>query len=145
MKNAQGGFSLIELILAVAIVLIIGGFSMSFSTNFLLQNAAANTRDQFIGELRKAQTYALSSKENSNWGVQYTGNTITLFKGTSYAARDTAWDEIYESNANLSISGPNEIVFTKMSGLPSTTGTITITGVSTSKTVTINSQGVVGQ
>lgn len=145
MTHVRRGFSLIELILAVALILIIGGFSMSFSTNFLLQNAAANTRDQFIGALRKAQTYALSSKENSNWGIHHAGNTITLFKGASYAARDTAWDETYESNANLSISGPNEIIFTKMTGLPNTTGTITITGVSTNKTVTINSQGVVGQ
>lgn len=145
MKRTSAGFTLLEVILAVSLMIIIGSFSMSFATNFFLQNAAGNTQAQFIGEMRKAQMYAMSSKENSAWGIYYNANTITLFKGNSYITRDATWDERYVSNANLIVSGFSEVVFARLTGLPSTTGTITITGNGSSKTVTVNSQGVIGQ
>lgn len=145
MQKHQFGFTLIEVILAVSLLIIIGGFSLVFSSNFLLQNAAANTRDQFLGELRKAQIYALGGRENSAWGVQYSSNVITLFKGNSYASRDSAFDEVYESNENIQVTGLTEVVFSRMTGLPNTTGTITISGTSVTKTVTIGEQGVISQ
>lgn len=145
MKKLTSGFTLIEVILAVALLIIIGGFAMSFSTNFFVQNATGNLRDQWMSTLKKAQLYAMSSKGNSNWGVAYNAPTLTLFKGTSYASRDTAWDETYEGNANLSVTGLTEVVFTRITGLPSTTGTTTISGTSSVRTITINSQGVVSQ
>jgi len=144
MKKSLVGFTLIEVILSVSL-LFIGGFSLVFSSNFLLQNAAANTRDQFLGELRKAQIYALGGRENSAWGVQYSSNTITLFKGNSYASRDSAFDEVYESNENIQVTGLTEVVFSRMTGLPNTTGTITISGTSVTKTVTVGDHGVISQ
>ena len=139
------GFTLIELLLVISIVILIGTFSVVFFSRFLTQNAVTNTQDQLIGELRKAQTYAMMGRQNSNWGVRFGENTITLFSGNSYASRNIAFDETFSTNSNISISGFSEIVFTKVTGLPSTTGTYTITGSDTSKQVIVNSQGVVSR
>ncbi len=141
-KNTVHGFTLIELLLVISIVLIIGTFSVIFYSRFLTQNAVANTQDQLIGQLRKAQVYAMMGRQNDNWGVNFGSNKITLFKGPSYAGRTAAFDETFSENANISIPVFSEIVFTKTTGLPSTTGTYTITGNDSSKQVTVNSQGV---
>lgn len=141
----QAGFTIIELLLVISIVTIIGTFSVVFFSRFLTQNAVANAQDQLIGELRKAQMYAMMGRQNGNWGVRFGSNKITLFQGNSYATRTTALDETFSENSNISISGFTEVVFTKTTGLPSTTGTYAITGNDTSKQVVINSQGVVSR
>src|SRR5258708_5524982 len=79
----QEGFTLIELIIVVAMTTILGIIAVPFYSRFLLQNEVANTADQLSAELHKAQTYAMSGKQNSNWGVSYSANQITLFQGNS--------------------------------------------------------------
>ncbi|MEK7573852.1 MAG: prepilin-type N-terminal cleavage/methylation domain-containing protein [Patescibacteria group bacterium] len=138
-KKAHG-FTLIELLLVISIMLTVGSFSVVFFSRFLTQNAVANTQDRLLGQLRKAQMYAMMGKQNGNWGVRFGSNTITLFlQGNS------AFDEKFTENATISISGFSEIVFTKTTGLPSTTGTYTIAGNDSSRQVTVNSQGVVSR
>ena len=136
------GFTLIELLLVISIISIIGTFSVVFFSRFLTQNAVANTQDRLLGQLRKAQIYAMMGRQNDSWGVDFRSNTITLFKGPSYLDRTIAFDEKFSENANISISGFSEIVFTKTTGLPSTFATYTITGNDSSKQITVNSQGV---
>jgi prepilin-type N-terminal cleavage/methylation domain-containing protein len=144
-KKCESGFTLIELLLVISIIIIIGTFSVVFFSRFLTQNAVANTQDQIIGELRKAQLYAIEGKQNGSWGVSFGSNKITLFQGNSYATRNTAFDETFSVNSNISIAGFTEVDFAKATGLPSTTGTYTITGNDTSKQFSINSQGVISR
>jgi prepilin-type N-terminal cleavage/methylation domain-containing protein len=139
------GFTLIELLLVVSIMLIMGTSSVVFFSRFLTQNAVANTQDRLVGQLRKAQIYAMMGKENGSWGVRFESNTIVLFQGNSYAARNTAFDETFKENSSISISGFSEIIFSKTTGIPSVSGTYTITGNDSSKQVIVNSQGVVSR
>lgn len=146
----KNGFTLIELLLTVAIISVIGILSTGFYSRFLLQNSVANTSDQLVADFRKAQMYSMTGKynlTNTTWGVRYGSNTITLFLGSSYAARNSAFDETFTVNPSVSVSGFTEIVFAKTTGLPtggnpSNTPTIVVSSGTTSKTITINSQGV---
>ena len=79
------GFTLIELLLVISIVFVIGTFSAIFFSRFLTQNAVLNTQDQLIGQLRKAQVYAMMGRQNSAWSINYSSNTITLYIGTTFA------------------------------------------------------------
>lgn len=150
MVNKKKGFTLIELLLTVSIISVIGILSTGFYSRFLLQNAVANTSDQLIADLRKAQMYSMTGKynlTNTTWGVRYGSNTITLFLGSSYATRNSAFDETFTVNPSVTISGFTELVFAKTTGLPtggnpSNTPTIVISGGSSSKTITVNSQGI---
>ena len=98
------GFTLIELLLVISIILIIGTFSVIFFSRFLTQNAVANTQDQLIGQLRKAQVYAMMGRQNSAWSINYSSNTITLYIGTTFAGHNTAFDEKFTVNSNISVS-----------------------------------------
>ncbi len=142
MHKTEDGFTLIELLIVISIVLLIGTFSTIFFSRFLTQNAVVDTQDRLLGQLRKAQMYAMTGKQNGSWGVRYGSHTITLFQGNSYATRNLALDESFSENTNVTISGFTEVVFAKVTGLPSAVGTYTISGGDTSKSVVLNSQGV---
>lgn len=138
--KTKGAFSLIELILVVTIVLTLGVLSTVFYSRFLNQNSVANVSDQFASQLRKAQIYAMAGKQNTSWGVRYDTNTITLF-----ASNLPAFDETFTVNSNITVSGFTPVVFAKVTGMPGTTPTITISGGGNTKTVSVNSQGAVAR
>lgn len=148
----QKGFTIIELLLVIAMISLISALSVSFYARFITQNAVANTQDQLVGDFRKAQIYAMEGKLYSNWGVNFVSSTIVLYQGSSYATRNSALDENFSVNSNISISAMSDVNYARMTGVPTnggsavTTLTITITGPnSTTKTVTMNSFGVVSK
>jgi prepilin-type N-terminal cleavage/methylation domain-containing protein len=138
----QRGFTFIELILVVSLMLLLGTMGTAFTGRFFTQNAVENTTDQLIGDFRKAQMSAMMGQQNSNWGVNFASNTITLYKGNSFATRTAAFDEKFTVNGSISITGFTDLNFTGMTGLPNATPTVTISGTGSTDTITINSQGV---
>lgn len=133
------GVTIIELLLVVVIISTIGLMSVSFYSRFYTQNAVDNVDNQLVASFRKAQMYSMMGKQNGVWGVKYVPNTITL-----YLTGNPAFDENYSVNNNIAVTGFN-ITFAKITGLPSASPTITISGGSSSKTITVNSQGVVSR
>ena len=114
------GFTLIELLLVMAIVLSVSVLSGPFYSRFLGQNAAAETTDQIVQSLRKAQFYAMESRKsgNSGWGVKYAGNTLTVYQGSTYDGRNTALDERFEVGSAVDVWGLGEVNFARGTGLP---------------------------
>lgn len=142
----QAGITFIELILIVSLILIMATMTPVFYSRFILQNAVANTTDQMAGSLRKAQLYSMMSKQGDSWSVNYSSNAITLYKGTSFASRDSSFDEKFEVNPNVSVSGIVDISFARITGLPSpSASTITISSGNNSDVITVNNQGVVSR
>lgn len=140
---------MLELLLTVAIFTILMLSSAVFYSRFINQNAATTTVDQLTGELRKAQLYAMIGRNftgsNGGWGVNITSNKMTLYQGTSFASRNSALDESFDINSTITVSGAQDINFAHFTGLPNTSTEISLTGNNTTKTVSINSQGVVSQ
>lgn len=139
------GFTLIELLLSVAIIVIIGVGTILISLSSQSRNDVVVARDAWIQNLRRATNLAQSSDGDISWGAQLASGSITLFKGTSFGARDSNFDEVFTISPNLGFSGPTEIVFTKFTGIPTSTGSTTISSTVTNKseTITINSQGTI--
>jgi len=76
--------------------------------------------------------------------VEMQAGTATLFRGTSFASRNTAYDEALSIPASVSSSGLTEVQFAKLTAAPNTTGSITLTSTtSDTKTITINSEGTI--
>lgn len=143
--SGSQGFTLIELLLVMAIFSIIVVMSSVFYSRFISQNAVGNTTDQLASSLRKAQLYAMEGRQNSNWGVTINSGKIYLFSGTSFATRTQSFDETYTLNGTVGVSGLNELIYTRVSGLPNNSTSITISANNNSDTITVNSQGVVSK
>jgi prepilin-type N-terminal cleavage/methylation domain-containing protein len=139
-KKYISGFTLLELLVVVSITAVLGASAGIFYARFLTQSNVNLATDQIAGQLRKAQMYAIEDRKNTSWGVKYASNKITLF-----ATGNAAFDESFDVSSSLSITNLSSVTFAKRTGIPDVTPTITISGNGQSKTVNINSQGVVNK
>ncbi len=137
-------FTLIEIILSIAIIAIIAGISIPVYQSFQTRNDLDIATVSIVQTLRRAQNLAQATDSDISWGVYISNGNITLFKGINYATRDIAFDEIFDVPTNIIPSGVSEIVFAKFTGLPQTIGTITLTSnTNESKNILINTKGMI--
>jgi prepilin-type N-terminal cleavage/methylation domain-containing protein len=141
----RSGFTFVELVLVVGIVAILAGSGVIFYGRFVTQNQVDTTADLLVQNIRKAQMYAMESRksETVGWGVRYAaGSPLTLYLGATYATKVATWDENSSKGGNVTVSA-FEVNFTRLTGMPDGTESITISGMGTTKTVTVNARGTV--
>lgn len=138
------GFTLIEIILSLATITAIAGISLPIYQSFQVRNDLDIAAVTIVQSIRRAHVLAHASDGDTSWGVHAQNGSMTLFKGASYATRDTSFDELFDMPTSITASGATEILFAKFSGLPQTTGTLTLTSnTNETRTITINAQGMV--
>lgn len=120
------GFSLIELLLVIALLGIVGVAAFPLGTNLYRMQVLQDTRDSLVTTLRQAQVYAMAQKNDASHGVKFLGNSYVLFEGDSYDTRNESNDFAINVASNIALSGLDEVVFAQFTGLPSATGTITL-------------------
>lgn len=141
--NHERGFTLLELLLSVAIISLIAGFSLPVYRTLLSKNDLDISATVTTSSLRRAQILSQAVDGDTTWGVKTQSGSIIIFKGTSFASRDSSFDEAFPVPASISFGGINEIVFAKLTGFPQTTGTVNLSTESNSRSVTISEKGMV--
>jgi prepilin-type N-terminal cleavage/methylation domain-containing protein len=137
------GFSLIELIIVIAIIGIIGSISMVTYNTMRKMGDVKHAAYVLVDSLKEAKNKAKMMEFDTDWGVNILTSDITVFSGSSYVSRDSVRDKIYDIPANLNITGPTEIVFTKFTGLPASFGEIIFTNDFGTSSVNILPSGAV--
>ncbi len=138
------GFTLLEVILSLATITALAGISLPIYQSFQVRNDLDIAAVTIAQNIRRAQVLAQASDGDTSWGVRTQSGNIILFKGVSYTARDISFDELFDLQNSITTSGTTEIVFAKFSGLPQTTGTLTLTSnINETRTITINTKGMV--
>lgn len=144
-KKNKKGFTLVEMILAIAMLFVLFGIASPFYQKYQSKNDLDLAVISVAQNLRRAQTLAQGMDANSDWGLYLQSGNMTVFQGTSYATRNSIFDEVISAPSVIVPSGLSEIVFTKFTGLPASVGTVTLTNTSINevKNITINSKGMV--
>ena len=139
------GFTLLEVLLSVAILTMLTALSVPVYQSFLVRNDLSNNTEAVGSALRRAEQYSRGSKSDSTWGIKIQSNLVTLFKGSSYATRDATFDETVTLPTTITASGAlSEVYFTKMVATPSTTGSFTLTSsTNDTRTISLNAEGLV--
>jgi prepilin-type N-terminal cleavage/methylation domain-containing protein len=138
------GFTLIELLLSVLIIGMLVGLSMPVYMTFQSRNDLDISAQGLAEMLRRAQVYARNGSADTAWGVHVQSGSATLFRGATYASRNTAYDETNNLSTSITVGGLSDVVFSKLGGAPSTTGSFSLTGTTNdTRTVTINGKGMV--
>lgn len=137
-RKKKVGFTLIEILLVVTIIGLLSAMSYPFYSRLILQNTVSDAANNLAGSLRKAQSYAMASKDGSNWGVKYLGTNIMLLRESTNTTFDT-----YNVLSGIQITELDHIIFFRTTGLPNSTGIFTISGGGNTGSVILNSEGVV--
>jgi len=142
--KCSDGFTLIEMVLSLGVIAVIFAFSAPIYQSFQVRNDLDIGAVTMVQSLRRAQILSQAMDNDTTWGAKIQSGSIVVFKGASYAGRDTTFDEITSMPTSITPSGVSEIVFTKFTGLPETTGTTTLTSnANETRTITINTKGMV--
>ncbi len=140
MKNK--GFTLIEFLIVIAVmaILIVAGFSLYR----IWQNKSSVNNGEIIliSALREAKLMATLGNNDSNWGVKYLTGSVVVFSGSNYLSRDVSQDKFFYLPAGVSISGLDEFIFSKFTGLPLTTLNSIVSYGTENIQINVSSQGV---
>lgn len=156
------GFTTVELLVTIAILVIV--FSLGASIFSLVQKTAAAASGSVALEqiLGGAARRARSGEAGTNWGaylpydeITRRASTITVFSGSSYAARDVSRDVFYRFNqgvlftavdfsgAGSSLGNDHEVVFAPLSGETTDYGSVTINIYGGAFTIFVSQDGMV--
>jgi type II secretory pathway pseudopilin PulG len=132
------------MLLSVGLISMLAGLSLPIYITFTSKNDLDLTAQLTANAVRRAQTYSRGAANDSAWGTEILASSVVVFKGTTYASRDTTADETTAIPGSITPSGTAEVDFAKLSGIPSATATITLTSNSgNTRTITVNAKGMV--
>ena len=142
--NKNVGFTLLEVLLSVAIIGLIAGLGTPIYQSFQVRNDLDVATNTVAGSLRRAQVLSQAVDGDTSWGLYVQSGAITLFQGLSYVSRDASFDEVFDLPRSITPSGISEIVYNKFTGEPKTIGTVTLTSnANETRNVTINEKGTI--
>ena len=118
-KNKQKGFTLIELGVVIALMVSSALLLLPVGTNYYKLNMLKNTEQEIISALNQAKASAMANKNNSSYGIKFNNNlhSYTIFQGDSYSERVSALDQIFPMDPEISITGIDEVVFDRGTGI----------------------------
>lgn len=146
MQNIKKGFTLIEILLVLAIMVILASIILPSFGKMRENQVLKSTTSEVISVIDKARSQSLSSVGSSEYGVHFQTDKIVLFKGITYSSSDAENEDIIltipATISTISLTGGAvDVYFDRLSGAPSKSGTIVISVSSLSKTITISATG----
>ena len=147
MKSAKAseqddGFTLIEIIITLAMIAFLVGLSVPFTMDFYRQYRLDGEQTILVSILRSARARSLTSQGGASHGIHVASSQFTLFEGSSYAARNEALDEIFDRSSAVSISAPAELVFSRITGLTASVS-FTLNDAIQQKKIYVNTEGTI--
>jgi prepilin-type N-terminal cleavage/methylation domain-containing protein len=152
--NYSKGFSLIELLIVIAIISVLSAVMIPTLASFRGQQALKNTTEDLVSLLNTARSDTQGSLNSTNYSVYIDSSSATYFVGSVYISNAPTNKKIlYNSAVTIPISGGvnlngggNIVSFSRLSGDTINYGTIVIqlsSDANRSKTITINKTGTV--
>jgi prepilin-type N-terminal cleavage/methylation domain-containing protein len=148
-RSSLSGFTLVEILVVMGIVAIMAALTAVAFQNFYTSSALKIARNETYQALADARNRTLASHGASTFGVLVGTSSVTRFTGTSYmvGAPDNI---VYEYEGGVTATGTlvvggTSVIFTRLTGEPSVTGTflfMTSDG-SATRTVTVHPSGLI--
>jgi len=140
-RRSGAGFSIIELLIVVAVILMLSGLGGFIGLDFYRSYVMNSERDTLLSLLMRARNMAQTNINQAPHGVYITETAYTVFQGDSYASRNIIYDETIGMNPSVAASGLHEVVFERLDGSTGNSGSIVLSNKNRSITVSLNSEG----
>ena len=143
-SSSLAAFTIIEMLLTIALISIIAGFSVPVYRNLHTKNYLDLDVHTIVQFLRNTQIHARAMTLDSSWGLKIQNSSIIMFKGSDYAGRDADFDKVFNLAGSISSSGLEEIIFDKFSGEVQNSGSITLSTPNQQyRTISISKPGLI--
>ncbi|MCC2630348.1 MAG: seg [Candidatus Paceibacter sp.] len=144
------GFTLVEILITIGIMLVMVGIIFASFNQFRASQGLEKDTETIVEILQQARAQTLSSKNATAYGVHFASTTVTMFTGSSYSVSDPN-NQVFslisiDTIFSLSLTGGGtDVVFQRLTGETSQSGTITLTsqGTTRTRTITIYKTGLV--
>lgn len=158
-KFSCGGFTMIELIVVIAVIAIIGVTTVLGLGRFRSGKNVESAADEIAAAIRSVQQRAITQESGQAWGIRFTNATsgapflgtqsYTVFRGTSFTAGIP--ERTYMLRSSILFTDPvasstKDLLFTAITGKPGTLFSVTLaTPGSTpfTKQITVAASGIV--
>ncbi|MDO8577311.1 MAG: prepilin-type N-terminal cleavage/methylation domain-containing protein [Candidatus Wildermuthbacteria bacterium] len=126
------GFTLIELLVVIGILSLLLVLGLLAFRPFEREKVLEGASQELIATLEEAQNNTLASEAKGSWGVSFdistTPHAYTLFQGSSFASRNTAYDKAHAVPLSIEFSSLNiedsEVVFSRLTRFPANAGDV---------------------
>ena len=143
------GFTLAEILIVSAVIAILASLTSLSLFNYKRSQGLGLDADLIVAALRDAQARSVQQEEDSQWGVHFVNNesgqdTYEIFKGASYGG-SAYFKRPLHAAVGFENPGSWDVVFGKLTGLPSGASTVTIclTGTPDCKNINIAANGTI--
>jgi prepilin-type N-terminal cleavage/methylation domain-containing protein len=120
MKNTKAGFTILEILLVIAVLSIIASVSLPLFLGSVDKNRVDLATLTAVQYLRQAIARAEANDHDSAWGVKFLPGRIVMFQGDNYDARDAGFDRVTQVEG-IDFAGDTLIIFPRISAeLPDT-------------------------
>lgn len=145
----QRGFTLIEIIIVMAILAVVFAMSAYITTGFYQSYSFNSERATLVSVLEKARSQSMANINAHEHGVFITSSAFILFEGTApltYTTRISSLDLPITTTPRISHSGLSTIIFKQLSGDvdSSMTGMITLQDETHIASISLNTAGGIG-
>lgn len=144
--HSEKGFTLLELILVIAIIAILAAATVPLMGNFNQRTQVDAVAREVVSALRFAQQKSIATESDSQFGVYFddSNNQFIIFRGSVYGSFP-AEDRVYSYSNAITVSQTfplNEVNFEKGTGNTIDVGSISVTNnIGGSFAVTVSGQG----
>lgn len=145
----SSGFTLVEIIIVIAIMSIIAAISIVSWRSFSDATALGNTAKLIETKIKLAKSNSLSAINDVNYGVHLEAESVTIFPADSAYVFGDPDNQVSVLTDGIEIydGAGDDIIFSRLTGTTADFGNIgirVINNTSKTKTITINSQGQTG-
>lgn len=133
------GFTLIEMMVAIGILVIIFSIGSPFLINFSNNQETESAIEELVSVIRKAQEKSILAENDTSWGIDF-------FQLPKYFLinKTLTIKEEYQILSNMILeTNNNNLFFEKLSGQPNQVTEIILTGVNKRYKIDINLKGMV--
>lgn len=133
------GFTLVEMLLVVALLLIVSASALPLSAGWFSLGNFDSAVSSTVSSLRKAQIYAINRYQGQTWGLCRVGNTIRLFSGS---CNSPVTKNDFELPSGVEVTGlDTAVTFSSYRGEPSRSLILNFSGGGKTAVVSLNPLG----
>ena len=136
-NKTQTGFTLIEVLIVIAITALLALVTSPFMSRFVLQTQYNTTTDNILSSIRKAQAYAMDGKNGAVWGVCRASDNIRLYQGS---CSTPVTSEDFSIPSSVTVTDLNDITVNQR-GEPSSMLSISVSTSIISSSIQLNISG----